>query len=85
MNTTREQRRRECEGATDQIIAEAGEATRRLAILMTNGYGILADPSMVRSNLADARDAINRALVVLGQVNWPTEDEYDSWMDHRIG
>ena len=49
--------------ATDVILEGCNAALQALqAPLWTNGAGVLSDPSMVRSNLHNARAAIDKAL-----------------------
>lgn len=46
--------------------------------LWTNGFGILADPSSVRSNLLMARQKIDAALKTLADTSWPSDADYDA-------
>lgn len=63
--------------ATDVVIEGFNAATRALSTCFTNGAGVLADPNATRSNLADARAAIDRALAAIRDCDWPTNADYD--------
>lgn len=43
-----------------------------------NGFGILADPSFIRGQLADAKKQIDEALAVYSATKWPTRQDYDA-------
>lgn len=64
---------------TDQVFDHIQEAARILnRPLHFNGFGILSDPSMMRSRLHDARKAIEAAQMAMSGATWPSSDaDYD--------
>lgn len=62
--------------ATDIIIDKAAEASDALRIMFTNGYGVLSDPSNVQGNLRTAKAAIDAALTVMKDAEWPNLADY---------
>lgn len=64
---------------TDEISAAVAEVQRLVGCdLWCNGFGILADPSQVRSKLTDAHAKLGRALKLLRETRWPSDAEYDA-------
>jgi hypothetical protein len=63
--------------ATDVVIEAYHNAARSLnRSVHYNGFGVLADVSMVRNNLFEARDEINKALSAISGCSWPTDADY---------
>lgn len=64
---------------TDAVFAAATEATRLLQGFgySFNGWGVLSDPSMTRSRLADIRTQVDKAIGVIDATAWPVSD--DDW------
>jgi hypothetical protein len=71
--------RRCAAAATDVVLEGHNRALQALqAPLWTNGAGVLADPSMVRSNLHRAKAAIDMALDAMNNLDgWPQERDYE--------
>lgn len=64
---------------TDVVVDAVTEASRFAGRdIWMNGYGILADPSSVRANLAEARKHIDAALKALNETQWPRDADYDA-------
>jgi hypothetical protein len=70
---------RRAAAATDVILQGVNAALQALqAPTWTNGAGVLSDPSMARSNLHRARDAIDMALDAMNSLDgWPREQDYE--------
>jgi hypothetical protein len=64
------------EKATDVVIDHWNNAQSALRRLWTNGYGVLSDPSMARSDLYRAQDEIKAALAALNGCAWPSDKDY---------
>jgi hypothetical protein len=64
--------------ATDAVLEGCETALQCLqAPLWTNAAGVLSDPHMVRSNLLNARAAIDKALSAMDSLDgWPREQDY---------
>jgi hypothetical protein len=68
---------RQAAAATDAILEGCNTALQALqAPLWTNGASVLSEPSMVRSNLHRAQEAIDMALDAMNGVDWPREQDY---------
>jgi hypothetical protein len=66
--------------ATDVVLAAYSNAVRSLnGSLHYNGYGVLADVSMVRSRLFDAKAQIDKALAAISGCSWPTDTDYGEY------
>jgi hypothetical protein len=64
---------------TDDIVAAVSEAQKLTSVdLWCNGYGILADPTKVRLDLAAAHAKLGEALKMLRETQWPRDEEYDA-------
>lgn len=64
---------------TDAVVDAVTEASRFVGRdIWTNGYGILADHSSVRSNLVEARNRIEAALKAINEAPWPRDADYDA-------
>jgi hypothetical protein len=64
---------------TSEIVAAVSEAQKLAGVdLWCNGYGILADPSRVRLDLAAAHAKLGEALKLLRETQWPRDDDYDA-------
>jgi hypothetical protein len=59
----------------DEVV-DAGQILNRS--IWTNGFGVLADPSMLRARLLDARTHIEAALMVINSTEWPSDDDCDA-------
>jgi hypothetical protein len=70
---------RQAAAVTDVVLEGRTHALQALqASAWTNGAGVLTDPSMVRSNLHRAREAINKALDAMNSLDgWPQEKDYE--------
>lgn len=44
--------------------------------IITNGYGILADPAAVLARISEACDSLGAAIERLNSVEFPTADQY---------
>ncbi len=64
--------------ASDCAVGEWRAAVASLGEnLGMNGYGILRDPSELRAKLLEARQHIDKGLLYLADVQWPTNADYD--------
>jgi hypothetical protein len=64
---------------TDEIVAAVGEAQKLVGVdLLCNGFGILADPTSVRLDLAAAHAKLGEALRLLRETDWPSDADYDA-------
>jgi hypothetical protein len=70
---------RHAAAATDVVLEGHNRALQALqAPLVYNAAGVLADPSMVRSNLHRAKAAIDMALCAMDSLGgWPREQDYE--------
>jgi hypothetical protein len=68
---------RRAEKVTDTVVDAWNEAQGALKTLWVNGAGVLTDPSMVRSDLWTAANAIKRALEAMNFSDWPREADYE--------
>lgn len=62
---------------TDQIFEALNDAERALksnSCSTYNGFGILSDPSMARSNIYDAKKKLEEALALLNGAKWPSSN-----------
>ncbi|MBP2563372.1 hypothetical protein J2857_006171 [Neorhizobium galegae] len=67
----------QAKAASDKI-ADAFITTKEiLGTCFVNGHGILADPSLTRQDLAQAKAAILEALAIYDATDWPRSDELD--------
>ncbi len=63
--------------ATNRVLDAIGSARTALERpLWTNGAGVLSDPSMVRTNLAQAQVAVEQALKEIRACDWPRAADY---------
>jgi ribosomal protein S9 len=63
--------------ATNRVLDAIGSARTALERqIWTNGAGVLSDPSMVRTNLAQAQVAVERALKEIRACDWPRDADY---------
>lgn len=72
---------------SDEICDAVAEAHRLAGKdIWCNGYGIIADPSMVRLELAAAHAKLGEALKLLRETPWPHDDDYGALeLEHNGG
>jgi hypothetical protein len=67
------------ENATSEISEKVHEAIARLNHCqgrVVNGFGIFSDPSSRKADLLNAKRAIESALAVANETNWPSQVDY---------
>jgi hypothetical protein len=63
--------------ATDVVLEAHQKAARFLAgSVHYNGFGVLADVSMVQGRLFDAKSEIDKALAAIRGCKWPSNEDY---------
>lgn len=63
--------------ACDRVHTAWSEASGALSgSVAINGYGIIQDPSDLRSKLVSAQASIRTALSELSVIQWPTDKDY---------
>lgn len=67
---------KQCETATDAVLAKADHARALLGDIATNGAGILHNPRDAHRELRAARAAVDAAIAVVTGTVWPTADDY---------
>lgn len=68
------------EKETGQVLDFWSEAYKELhGNVQTNGYGILADSSLLKGKLLRAKKQIDNAIKILDQADWPTQADYDEF------
>lgn len=64
--------------ASDRACREFGKVSDQSRCgFYVNGYGILRDPSDMRTQLIACRAAIEAAEKALSGIDWPTDDDYN--------
>ncbi|TIL53803.1 hypothetical protein [Mesorhizobium sp.] len=68
------------QSVTDKLWDSFQKAQDSLRTFNVNGVGILADRSLLRSNLVTAKAALEAALKEMDDFkDWPTDEEYERW------
>jgi enamine deaminase RidA (YjgF/YER057c/UK114 family) len=66
------------ETATGDIVQAFQHAAGQLQTCYVNQHGVLADPETTYINLRSAQRAIDLAIEVLKETQWPTQATYDA-------
>jgi hypothetical protein len=75
---TKREKIRKAAQISDVVASSWNDAQQALNTLWVNGAGVLDDPSMARSDLYRAKDAIEKALAAMRDFSeWPRAADYD--------